>query len=185
MRNKNPWIGLIALIGVIAPFSNAANADNRTSSLIIETSIDKAAASKAAFLVSKEKNISKYENAATLTDSQLVELLKAVGFKGKGLKTAWAVAKAESNGQPIRFNGNIKTGDHSFGLFQINMIGDLGPDRRDRFNIDYNAELLNPVVNAEIVYKMTQGGTNWKAWKYARTPAVQRWLKQFPEYTKA
>lgn len=185
MRNKNPWIGIIALVGIIAPFSNAANAVSRTNSLSSETSVTRTAANKAAFLVSREQTISKYENAATLTDSQLVELLKAVGFKGKGLKTAWAVAKAESNGQPIRFNGNIKTGDHSFGLFQINMIGDLGPDRRDRFNIDYDAQLLNPVVNAEIVYKMTDGGTNWKAWKYARTPAVQKWLKQFPAYVKA
>lgn len=180
MRDKKPWIGIIALVGMIAPFSNAANAADRTNSLFKETSVVKTAANKAAFLISKEKTMTKYENAATLTDLQLIELLKAVGFKGKGLRTAWAVAKAESNGQPIRFNGNIKTGDSSFGLFQINMIGDLGPDRRDRFNIDYNAQLLNPVVNAEIVYKMTQGGTNWKAWKYARTPAVQKWLKKFP-----
>lgn len=180
MRNKNPWIGIIALVGMIAPFSNAANAADRSNNLLQKSSVTRHAAHKAAFLVSKERVISKYENAAALTDLQLVELLKAVGFKGKGLKTAWAVAKAESNGQPIRFNGNVKTGDHSFGLFQINMIGDLGPDRRDRFNIDYNAELLNPVINAKIVYKMTQGGVNWKAWKYAKTPAVQKWLKKFP-----
>ena len=180
MRNKNPWIGIIALIGVIAPFSNAANAADRANSLLQKSSITKAAANQAAFLVSRDSVIKKYDNAATLTDLQLVELLKAVGFKGKGLKTAWAVAKAESNGQPIRFNGNIKTGDHSFGLFQINMIGDLGPDRRDRFNIEYNAELLNPVINAKIAYKMTQGGVNWKAWKYAKTTAVQKWMKKFP-----
>ena len=180
MRNKNPWIGIIALVGMIAPFSNAANAADRENNLLKQTSVVKDAANKAAFLVSRDKVISKYENAAALTDLQLVELLKAVGFKGKGLRTAWAVAKAESNGQPIRFNGNTETGDHSFGLFQINMIGDLGPDRRDRFNIGYNAELLNPVINAKIAYKMTQGGVNWKAWKYAKTPAVQKWLKKFP-----
>jgi hypothetical protein len=106
--------------------------------------------------------------------------LKAVGFTGNGLKTAWAVAKAESNGRPFAFNGNTKTGDSSYGVFQINMIGDLGPDRRDKFDLDANAELFSPVKNAEIVFHMTEGGTNWKSWKHAKPIQYQRWLKKFP-----
>jgi hypothetical protein len=134
-------------------------------------------------LVSKPKSaviLAKYKNASHLTDYQLFQMLKAVGFKGKGLKTAWAVAKAESNGRPFAFNGNAKTGDSSYGVFQINMIGNLGPDRREKFDLDVNAELFSPVKNAEIVFHMTKGGTDWKAWKYAKTPSVQRWLKKFP-----
>jgi hypothetical protein len=129
----------------------------------------------------KDKILEKYENATSLTDSQLVELLKAVGFKRKGLRTAWAVAKAESNGRPFAFNGNTKTGDSSFGIFQINMLGTLGPDRRHKFDLDLNAELFSPVKNAEIVYHMTKGGTDWSSWSSYNKGAVNKWLHKFPE----
>jgi Lysozyme like domain len=142
-----------------------------------------AAAERAAFLLSmpsKTKILDKYENATSLTDSQLVELLKAVGFKGQGLKMAWAVAKAESNGRPFAFNGNAKTGDSSYGIFQINMLGTLGPDRRDKFDLDLNAELFSPVKNAEIVFHMTQGGEDWSSWSSYKKGAVAKWLHKFP-----
>jgi hypothetical protein len=61
------------------------------------------------------------------------------------------------------------------------MIGDLGPDRRKKYGIKYHGELMSPVRNAEIVYAMTEGGTNWKSWKYAKTPPVQKWLKKYPK----
>ena len=136
-----------------------------------------------AFLLSEDKNkkiLSKYENATSLTDSQLVELLKAVGFKGKALKTAWAVAKAESNGRPFAFNGNTNTGDSSYGIFQINMLGTLGPDRRDKFELDLNAELFSPVKNAEIVHYMTKGGVDWSSWSSYNKGAHYKWLDKFP-----
>ena len=162
--------------------STSAFAKNNLSSETNETAA--AAAHKAALLListSKDKVLEKYENATSLTDSQLVELLKAVGFKGKGLKTAWAVAKAESNGRPFAFNGNTKTGDSSFGIFQINMLGTLGPDRRDKFELDLNAELFSPVKNAEIVYHMTKGGTDWSSWSSYNKGAHYKWLNRFPE----
>jgi hypothetical protein len=112
----------------------------------------------------------------------LVELLKAVGFKGVGLKTAWAVAKAESNGRPFAFNGNAETGDSSYGIFQINMIGNLGPDRKDKFNLDLNAELFSPVKNAQIVFHMTKGGKDWSSWSSMKNGATNKWLKKFPNH---
>jgi Lysozyme like domain len=122
----------------------------------------------------------KYVNADSLTDSQLIELLSAVGFKGQDLKEAWAVAKKESRGNPLSHNGNRKTGDNSYGLFQVNMLGSLGDTRRDKFNLVSNAELFNPVVNAQIAYHMSGGGKDWSAWKGMKTKAVQFWLKKFP-----
>ena len=187
-RDKQAWIGILSLVGLLAPISNSANAltneldNNLLSNKQVANTAD---APKGAFLVSKPKSaiiLEKYKNAASLSDYDLVKMLKAVGFTGKGLKTAWAVAKAESNGRPFAFNGNAKTGDSSYGVFQINMIGHLGPDRRDKFNLDANAELFSPVKNAEIVFHMTDGGTNWKSWKYAKTPAVKRWLSKFPSH---
>lgn len=179
------WIGILSLVGLIAPVSNSANALTTTTdnNLLSKTVKTEPADPKSAFLVSKAKTkavLAKYRNAVALTDYDLVQMLKAVGFKGKGLRTAWAVAKAESNGRPFAFNGNSRTGDSSYGIFQINMIGDLGPDRRDIFDLDANAELFSPVTNAEIAFHMTKGGEDWSAWKYAKPKQYQRWLKKFP-----
>ena len=140
-------------------------------------------APQAVFLVSKpnkDKILEKYENATSLTDLQLVELLKAVGFSGKGLRTAYAVAKAESNGRPYAYNGNIKTLDQSYGVFQINMLSMLGEDRRERFDLDHNADLFNPVINAQIAYRMTKAGIDWRAWSSYKKGAHYKWLDKFP-----
>lgn len=180
-RDKMAWIGILSLVGLLAPISNSANALTTTTdnNLQSKKSLTTPADQKSAFLVSKTKILSKYENAPTLSDKDLVLILKAVGFKGQDLIEAWAVAKKESNGQPIRFNGNTKTGDNSYGLFQINMLDDLGPERRDKFNLDTNFDLLNPVVNAQIAYHMSEGGQDWSAWK-GITPKTKSWMVKFP-----
>ena len=126
-----------------------------------------------------EATLKKYENAHKLTDIELVELLSAVGFKGADLKEAWAVAKKESNGRPLAHNGNTNTGDNSWGMFQINMIGELGEDRRKRFGLETNAELLDPVVNASIAYYMSRGGEDWSSW-HGITPKTKQLMEQFP-----
>ena len=132
----------------------------------------------------KKETLEQYSNAVykpsqMLTDKQLKKLLKAVGFEGKGLRMAWAVAKKESNGRPMAYNGNRKTGDSSYGIFQINMLGNLGVDRKEKFDLRSNVLLFDPVINAEITYYMTQGGTDWSSWK-GLTPSTEKWLKQFP-----
>ncbi|CAB4166985.1 Transglycosylase SLT domain 1 [uncultured Caudovirales phage] len=126
------------------------------------------------------RTLAKYTNADSLTDIQLVGLLKAVGFKGQDLKEAWAVAKKESHGNPLSHNGNRKTGDNSYGLFQVNMLGSLGDTRRDKYSLKSNAELLNPVVNAQVAYHMSNGGKDWSAWKGVKTKVVKYWLSKFP-----
>jgi len=126
-----------------------------------------------------EATLKKYENAHKLTDTELVELLSAVGFKGSDLKEAWAVAKKESNGRPLAHNGNTNTGDNSWGMFQINMIGELGEDRRKKFGLETNAELLDPVVNASIAYYMSRGGEDWSSW-HGLTPKTKQIMEKFP-----
>lgn len=120
-----------------------------------------------------------YKGSDKLTDLQLKQLLQTVGFKGESLKTAWAIAKRESNGRPLAYNGNRKTGDSSYGIFQINMLGYLGEVRKEKFNLRSNVLLFDPVINAEITYHMTNGGENWSAWK-GLTPKAKEWLKRFP-----
>ena len=132
----------------------------------------------------KKETLAKYSNTVykpsqKLTDKQLKTLLATVGFEGSALKTAWAIAKRESNGRPLAYNGNRKTGDSSYGIFQINMLGNLGVARKEKFNIRSNYTLFDPVINAEITYYMTNGGKNWSSWK-GLNAAAKKWLPLFP-----
>ena len=120
-----------------------------------------------------------YKPSEMLTDKELVLLLQTVGFEGTGLKKAWSIAKRESNGRPLAYNGNRNTGDSSYGLFQINMIGNLGPTRLEKFDLQSNKELFDPVTNAEITYYMTNGGNDWSAWK-GMTPRAKEFYLKFP-----
>ena len=105
-----------------------------------------------------------YKHSEMLAASDLKDLLWAVGFEGTALKTAWAVARVESNGRPLALNDNIKTGDKSYGIFQINMLGNIGDNRKEKFELVSNKELFDPVTNAEITYYMTKGGKDWSSW---------------------
>ena len=181
-RNKE-IISTLSIVALISVFSNAANATPEISTknnLSLKQAQTVEIASKEVFLVSKTKKLESFENKVSLTDLELKELLSLVGFKGKDLVVAWAVAKKESNGRPLAFNGNHKTGDSSYGMFQINMIDSLGPDRRTKFDLDSNADLFNPVKNAEIAYYMTNGGDDWSSWK-GITPRTKTWMAKFPK----
>jgi hypothetical protein len=144
--------------------------------------------------VKKTKPLSYFENKTSLTDKELVWLLEAVGFEGQDLKEAWAIAKKESNGRPLAFNGNTLTGDNSYGIFQINMINSLGEDRREKFDLDHNADLFNPVKNAQIAMHMSNGGSDWTSWHigkdaYTSTSGkhyakFKEWLSKFPTEKK-
>jgi hypothetical protein len=127
--------------------------------------------------------LEKYKGAKKLSDTELVELLSAVGFEGKALKVAYAVAKKESNGRPLAHNGDQNTGDNSYGIFQINMIADLGTARREKFNLKSNTQLFDPVVNAKIAFFMTGGGEDWSSWKIVpgqnNGERYQQYLKEF------
>jgi len=132
------------------------------------------------------------EQTTPFTDEELAKMLSTVGFEGRALKVAWAVVKKESNGRPLAFNGNVKTGDNSYGIFQINMIGGLGVARRDKYELNSNKDLFDPVVNAQIAYHMSNEGSNWSSWGVGKFPyngnTVQSnfnlWITKFPEGEK-
>jgi hypothetical protein len=178
-QDKQKLIGILTIIVMLAQGLNVANASERNN-LSTKSEVSVTAASKEVFLVSKVKRLESFENKTSLTDKELKELLSLVGFKGNDLVVAWAIAKKESNGRPLAYNGNHKTGDSSYGMFQINMIDSLGPDRRTKFDLESNAELFNPVKNAEIAYYMTKGGEDWSSWK-GITPRTKSWMSKFPK----
>ena len=121
-----------------------------------------------------------YKHSEMLAANDLKDLLWAVGFEGTALKTAWTVARVESNGRPLALNDNTQTGDKSYGIFQINMLGELGLKRKDKFNLVSNKELFDPVTNAEITYYMTNGGKDWSAW-IASTGKARELIPEFPK----
>lgn len=126
--------------------------------------------------------------AERLNPEELIELLELVGFEDVGLKAAWAVAMKESTGRPLAHNRDRSTGDNSYGLFQINMIDNLGPARREQYDLDSNDDLFDPVRNAEIAFELSRGGTDFGHWNVGSnayrgngSPAnYLRWLAKYP-----
>jgi len=101
-----------------------------------------------------------------ITVDACAEYAFAAGFRGEGLITAVAVAGAES--QPpyntTSHNPDASTGDDSYGLWQINMLGSLGPARRKQFGLSRNDQLFDPATNARAAYSISSGGSNWSPW---------------------
>ena len=121
-----------------------------------------------------------YAKNEQLSPEELRDMLSSVGFQGDALVQAWGVAMKESTGRPRSHNKNSNTGDNSYGLFQINMIGSLGPARLEKYGLESNKDLFDPVRNAKIAYQMSNGGKNWSAWG-GMTDKTVYWMSEFPD----
>lgn len=75
---------------------------------------------------------------------------------------AVAIAKRESGWNTNAHNG--KPPDNSYGLWQINMIGQLGVNRRAQFHLTSNEQLFDPYANARAAFSISSGGSNWRPW---------------------
>ena len=121
-----------------------------------------------------------------LSGGQLSELLTAVGFEGEAHRIAWGIAMRESNARPLALNKSTRTGDSSYGIYQINMIFDLGPERRKKFGLTSNEQLFDPVLNVQVMYLMTGGGKDFGSWGIGpnayRDGAGMSTLKRLNEY---
>lgn len=78
------------------------------------------------------------------------------------LATAVAIALAESGGNPSAHNA--KPPDNSYGLWQINMLGAMGPSRRKQFGITSNEQLFDPAINARAMMIISSNGSNFRPW---------------------
>lgn len=173
---------LIVLSFLTTPISNARTAPTDDSAVLVETATVERKTVKPASKVKAPKDVQE-------RSIWLKHLLWEAGFRGKALKTAWAVAMRESTGRPMAHNDNSGTMDNSYGIFQINMYGDLGPARREKFDIEKNTDLFNPLLNAEIAFYMTQKGTNWYSWDINSNgynggvgeAKFKDWLKRYPK----
>ena len=105
--------------------------------------------------------------------ASVVDILKKAGFRGNSLAMAYAIVMAESGGDARAHNPDASTGDNSYGLFQINMIDDMGPERRRIYGLSSNEALFDPLTNARVAYKMSRGGKNWAPWTTYKTGAYK------------
>lgn len=119
----------------------------------------------------------------TLSAQDIEILMRRAGFPDSELATGVKVALAESGGDTMSHNTNAGTGDNSYGLFQINMLGDMGPDRRKKFGIKDNKELFDPMVNtraALIIWRES----GWNAWSTYKTGKYKGGLDKAAEGAK-
>jgi lysozyme-like protein len=98
---------------------------------------------------------------AKLSGSEVAAVAKSAGLSAD-VDIAVAIALAESGGRSDAHNPVPP--DNSYGLWQINMLGSMGPQRRKQLGISSNDDLYDPVTNARAMMLISNGGTNWKPW---------------------
>lgn len=85
-----------------------------------------------------------------------------------------AIALAESGGRPDAHNPTPP--DDSYGLWQINMLGGMGPERRAKFGLSNNRDLFDPLTNAKAAVAIAAGGKNKTPWSTFTNGAYQQFL---------
>ena len=95
------------------------------------------------------------------------QLALDAGFTKEQAKIMAAIAGGESTFNNMAHNNNRSTGDNSYGLWQINMIDQLGPERRRMLGISSNDDLFDPATNARAAKMIfdRQGFGAWGAYK--------------------
>ena len=102
------------------------------------------------------------------------------GFRGEALAEITAVAFAESSYDPTETN--MKGGDRSYGLWQINMKDGTGPERRQRFGLASNEDLFDPDANARAAFGLWQD-RGFQPWRNSHGNA--NYMAALPEARQA
>lgn len=97
-----------------------------------------------------------------LSAEEIAQHAYRAGFRGHALTTAVAVALAESGGNTRAHNGTPP--DNSYGLWQVNMLGSLGPARRHEFRLHSNDELFDADENAKAAWAISGHGKSFQPW---------------------
>jgi len=101
----------------------------------------------------------------------LLARLRAAGLSGDRLRTAYAVAMAESGGQSGAWkNDNV---EDSRGVFQINVDGrtSWGRSRASKYG-----DLFNMDNNISAMMDISGGGQNWNAWSTYKNGAYKKYM---------
>jgi hypothetical protein len=116
-----------------------------------------------------------------LSTAQLYQAALKAGFNPKDAQVAAAISQAESSGNPMAHNTNAATGDNSYGLMQINMLGGMGPERMKQFGLKSYNDLFNPEVNFKAARQLHQS-SGFSPWSTYGSGAYKQFL---PEAQKA
>jgi hypothetical protein len=110
------------------------------------------------------------------TQTEMYSLAIAQGLTPARARIAAAVGMAESSGNPKAHNTNAGTGDNSYGLWQINMLGKLAPERLVLFGIKSNDELFDPQTNARAMRILSANGADFSPWSAFKSGAYKEHL---------
>lgn len=106
-----------------------------------------------------------------LSQSDLYSLARSTGLSETKAKTAAAIGMAESSGNP-----NVVNSVPCVGIWQINMAGALGVQRRAHFHLSSINDLKNPQKNAAAMYSISVHGTNWTPWETYTNGAYMKYF---------
>lgn len=110
----------------------------------------------------------------------LVRLLQmTTPLDPEGVAVAAAVATAESGRRQDAHNTTPP--DDSYGLFQINMLGALGPDRVRKLGLQAYSDLFDPVTNIRAAMLISGNGSSWRPWTTWTGGAYRRHLAEAQE----
>ena len=102
-----------------------------------------------------------------LSKQQIAQLARQAGWSEDKIPFVVGVAGAESGFNPKALNPNVSTGDESYGLMQINMLGAMGPERLKAFGLKSKEQLYDPLTNLKAAKKIYewQGPSAWSVYK--------------------
>lgn len=113
------------------------------------------------------------DGGGTVTFAEAEKLALEAGFTPEEARVMAAIAMAESSGNPNAYNGAGR--DNSYGLWQINMYGSMGPDRAQQFGLSSYDQLYNPSTNANAAYGIYKQ-QGFGAWSTYSSGAYLRYL---------
>lgn len=123
-----------------------------------------------------------------LSVAQIYAIARRAGFPPETARRMVAIALKESSGDTRAFNG--RGADQSYGLWQINMLGALGPARRAQFGLTSNEDLYDPEINARVAHSLWGGDDrnlerHWAIYSGPGAAHYARYLASLPDFEGA
>jgi hypothetical protein len=101
-----------------------------------------------------------------VTAAEIYSVARQAGFSPDAAVKMTAIALRESSGNPTLVNPGVRnpvtgvmSNETSYGLWQINMKGDLGQARLAQLGLSSKDQLYDPLTNARAAYLISSGGS--------------------------
>lgn len=95
-----------------------------------------------------------------LSGEEVARLLYGAGFRGNDLIKMLAISERESGWNPTAHNPNRSTGDNSYGLLQLNTLGNLWSFYEQR-GLTSREQLLDPLTNVRMAKELFDASKKW------------------------